>query len=88
MTINIHIEYVLVNEVIYDNNNEVIAEHCFVIDSEWFSHMWTRHFKKLFGYDDLEEFFDVYEPEYEGQIIYMIAKKQNKVFDEDWELAD
>ncbi len=88
MTINIHVEYVLVNDIVYDNDNERLIDHCFVVDAEWLSHMWNRHLKKLFGYDDLEEFLDVYDPEYEGQIIYMIAEKQNRIIDEGWELAD
>lgn len=89
MTVNIHIEYMLCNEKIYNNDNEVVAEHCFVVDGEWFSHMWNRHFKKLFQWDDsLDEFFESYDPDYEGQVMYLVAKNQNQIIDEGYEAVE
>ena len=89
MRVNFHVEYILCNEKLYNNGNEVLAEHCFIVDSEWLSYMWKRYFKSLFQYDDtLDEFLDCYDPDYEGQIIYLTAKNQNRIIDEDWELAD
>lgn len=89
MTVNIHIEYILCNEKICNNENEVVAEHLFVVDSEWLSHMWKRHFKALFKWDsDLDEFLDCYDPDYEGQIIYIVAKQQGQIIDEGYEKPD
>lgn len=89
MPFNIHIEYILCNEKIYNNENEVVAKHLFIVDSEWLYHMWKRHFKALFGYDnDLDEFLDCYDPDYEGQIIYMVAKHQGKIINEGYEKPD
>ena len=86
MSFNIHIEYVLVNEVFYNDENEIYKEHCFVVDLEWLEHMWSRHFKSLFQYQySLEEFLNEYDPEYEGQVIYLIAKHQNQIIDECYE---
>ena len=89
MPFNIHIEYILCNEKIYNNENEVVAEHLFIVDSEWLYHMWKRHFKALFRCDgDLDEFLDCYDPNYEGQIIYMVAKHQGKIVNEGYEKPD
>jgi hypothetical protein len=88
VTVNIHIEYILCSKKIYDNDNEVLAEYCFIVDEEWLMHMWNRHFKKLFGYDDFQEFLDEYDPDYEGQIIYMVAKQHNRIIDEGYEAPD
>lgn len=86
MTVNIHIEYILCNEKIYNNDIEVIAEHCFIVDSEWLSHMWNRHFKALFNWSgDFDEFLDAYDPDYEGQIMYLVAKQHNQIIDEGYE---
>lgn len=86
MSFNIHIEYVLVNEVFYNDENEIYKEHCFVVDLEWLEHMWSRHFKSLFQYQySLEEFLNEYDPEYEGQVIYLMAKNQNQIIDECYE---
>lgn len=86
MSFNIHIEYVLVNEVFYNDENEIYKEHCFVVDLEWLEHMWNRHFKSLFQYQySLEEFLNEYDPEYEGQVIYLVAKNQNQIIDECYE---
>lgn len=86
MSFNIHIEYVLVNEVFYNDENEIYKEHCFVVDLEWLEHMWNRHFKNLFQYQySLEEFLNEYDPEYEGQVIYLVAKNQNQIIDECYE---
>lgn len=87
MPFNIHIEYVLVNEVFYNDENEIYKEHGFVVDSEWLEHMWSRHFKNLFQYQySLEEFLNEYNPEYEGQVIYLVAKNQNQIIDEYYEI--
>lgn len=89
MPFNIHIEYILCNEKIYNNENEVVAEHLFIVDSEWLYHMWKRHFKALFGCDgDLDEFLDCYDPDYEGQIIYTVAKHQGRIINEGYEKPD
>ncbi len=89
MPFNIHIEYILCNEKIYNNENEVVAEHLFIVDSEWLYHMWKRHFKALFRCDgDLDEFLDCYDPNYEGQIVYMVAKHQGKIVNEGYEKPD
>ena len=87
MSFNIHIEYVLVNEVFYNDENEIYKEHCFVVDLEWLEHMWSRHFKSLFQYQySLEEFLNEYDPEYEGQVIYLVARNQNQIIDECYEI--
>lgn len=87
MPFNIHIEYALVNEVFYNDENEIYKEHGFVVDSEWLEHMWSRHFKNLFQYQySLEEFLNEYDPEYEGQVIYLVAKNQNQIIDEYYEI--
>jgi hypothetical protein len=66
---------------------EIYKEHCFVVDLEWLEHMWSRHFKSLFQYQySLEEFLNEYDPEYEGQVIYLVAKSQNQIIDECYEI--
>jgi hypothetical protein len=88
MTVNIHIEHVLCNEKMYNNMNEVIAGHCFIVDSEWLMHMWKRHFKSLFDWKgDFDDFLDCYDYDYEGQIMYLTAKQQNKIIDEGYEVV-
>ena len=79
MTVNYHIEYILCKETKEEKR------YCYTLDSEWFSHMYNRHFKKLFECDEtVDEFLNEYNPNYEGSIIYMIAKKHNKIIEEDW----
>lgn len=89
MTVRLNIEYVLCKEKVYNNDTEVLLEYCYVVDSEWLSHMWHRHFKKLFEWDDtFDEFLNCYDPEYEGTIIYMVAKQHDKIIEEDWQIPD
>lgn len=79
MQYNSHIQYVLCKETTDKQR------YCYTLDSEWFSHMYNRHFKKLFEYDEsLEDFLNEYKPEYEGSIIYMVAKQQNRILEEEW----
>ena len=85
MKMTIYFEYELIKEAEYDDDNERINEYIYVVDAGWLHDMYEAHFRQLFGYAcDLDEFLDIYDPDFEGTIIYMIAQNQNKIKEEGW----
>lgn len=85
VNLRVYFEYELVKEAEYDDNIERINEYTFVVDAHWLEELYETHLRQLFGYDCyIDEFLDVYDPDFEGTIIYMLAQNQNKIKEEGW----
>ena len=66
-------EYILSNK----------AHTNYLIRDDYLHHLFNRYIKYIFQYDDITEFLDIYRPELEGEIIYLIAKEQREILEEE-----
>jgi hypothetical protein len=53
------------------------------IRDEYLHHLYKRYLKQLFHYDSLEELLNKYRPEVEGEVIYLIAKDNKEIIEEE-----
>ena len=92
MKITFTVEYELTKEVNYNMDTiEPIEEYVFVVPGEWLHDVYNNYVVPKFDYYDvpIEEFLDVYDPEKEGEAIYLLAKSQGVIKEEGWaEVAD
>ena len=85
MYITFEVEYELTKEVLYNDDIEPVEEYTFVIPGAWLNILWHESLRGLFtDYDSLDEFLDAYDPEYEGQIIYLVSQKNHQIKEEGW----
>lgn len=66
---------------------EEIGETNFVIALDYLKELWLREdvrakFNSHYGENDLSLFLDIYDPDTEGQIIYDIAKAEDKIIED------
>ena len=66
-------EYVLSNK----------AQTSYLLRDDYLHHLFNRYIKYIFQYDDITEFLNIYRPELEGEIIYLIAKEQREILEEE-----
>ena len=85
MYMTFDVEYELTKEVIYNDDIEPISEYTFVISGAWLNILWHESLRGLFtDYESLDDFLDIYDPEYEGSIIYEYSKKAGEIKEEGW----
>ena len=78
-------EYELNRAWIYDEDENTIGETNFVVPGDWLEKIFDKlnsDGKFICKYDHLEDFFDTYEPETDGELIYRQAIK-DRVLKED-----
>lgn len=55
----------------------------YLIRDEYLHHLYNKYLKHLFKYNNLDELLAVYRPEVEGEVIYLIAKENNEIIEEE-----
>ena len=66
-------EYVLSNK----------SHTLYSVRDEYLNHLYKRYFKRLFNYDSIDDLLENYRPEVEGEIIYLIAKDNKEIIEEE-----
>ncbi len=87
MKLAIDFEYELTKEINYHLDSiEPIEEYVFIVPGEWFHDLYNNYIVEKFCYYDvpIEKFLDAYDPEVEGEAIYILAKSQGVIKEEGW----
>ena len=87
LAISFNNEIMLCKETINNSYNGVIAEYNFLVPKDTVEEVYEKWFKGN-KYESFEEFLDIYDPDFEGDLIYHYCKAQGVVKYEDWNPVD